>query len=77
MLWSMPGEASQTVTKRLLTLRKMMLVFGGTAKTFFYQQELINRKVVVFQHENARPHISLVTVRTEGAWQGRSEVTTI
>jgi len=88
--WSKQGEVPQTVVKRGLTPRKMMICVWWDRKgivhydllpsgqridfNLYCQQlerlrqaikrkwpELFNKKGVVFYHDNARPHTSLVT----------------
>ena len=39
--------------------------------------ELTNRKGVVFHHDNARPHTSLISAKIIGAWLGCFAISTI
>ncbi|KAG5338018.1 SETMR methyltransferase, partial [Acromyrmex heyeri] len=56
------GKKAQAIAKLGLTTKKMMLcVCEITTSNWRKRLELINRKGVVFHHDNARPHISLIT----------------
>ncbi|KAJ0183521.1 hypothetical protein K1T71_001497 [Dendrolimus kikuchii] len=72
--WSKAGQASQTVAKPGLTRNKVMLCVWTIDSELYCEQlmrlkqkverkrpELINRRGVVFHHDNARPHTSLAT----------------
>ncbi|GFT78632.1 transposase [Trichonephila clavipes] len=55
--WSKCSEAAQIVAKPgLLAMKKW--------------PEFANRRSVVFQYDNARPHTSVVTHRISGSWFG-------
>ncbi|KAJ0180109.1 hypothetical protein K1T71_004700 [Dendrolimus kikuchii] len=56
--WSKAGQASQTVAKPGLTRNKVMLLKQKVERK---RPELINRRGVVFHHDNSRPHTSLAT----------------
>ncbi|XP_011052820.1 PREDICTED: histone-lysine N-methyltransferase SETMAR-like, partial [Acromyrmex echinatior] len=56
--WNKHGEPLQTTSKPGLMANKVMLLQEAIKEK---RPELINRKGVVFHHNNARPHTSLMT----------------